>query len=100
MARAGIILAAGQGKRMKSARPKVMHAVAGLPMLGHVIAAMKAAEVSRIVVVTHKGGDEVRAFAEKMGALSVVQDPQLGTGHAAACAAAALEGFIGTVLVC
>jgi bifunctional UDP-N-acetylglucosamine pyrophosphorylase/glucosamine-1-phosphate N-acetyltransferase len=99
MARAGIILAAGQGKRMKSARAKVMHAVAGLPIVGHVIIAMKAAGVERIVVVTHKGGDEVRTFAEKMGAQSVVQDPQLGTGHAAACAASALDGFSGTVLI-
>ena len=84
---------------MKSARPKVMHAVAGLPILGHVVAALRAAEVERIVVVTHKGGDEVRAFAAKLGAESVVQDPQLGTGHAAACAAPALAGFSGTVLV-
>ena len=50
-ARAGIILAAGQGTRMKSARPKVMHAVAGQPILGHVMAAMRGAGVSCIVVV-------------------------------------------------
>ena len=84
---------------MKSARPKVMHAVAGLPMLGHVIAAMRAAGVERIVVVTHRGGDAVRAFAEKMGAESVVQEPQLGTGHAAASAAPLLKDFPGTVIV-
>ena len=99
MARAGIVLAAGMGTRMKSATPKVMHTVAGLPILGHVIAALRAAGVECIVVVTHRAGDEVRAFAAKMGAESVIQDPQLGTGHAAACAAPALADFSGTVLV-
>lgn len=99
MARAGVILAAGMGTRMKSAKPKVMHEVAGLPMLGHVIAAMRGAGVERIVVVTHKTGDAVRAFAEKLGAESVIQDPQLGTGHAAACAGPLLKDFPGTVIV-
>jgi len=99
MARAGIILAAGQGTRMKSAKPKVMHAVAGLPMLGHVIAAMRGAGVERIVVVTHREGEDVRSFAAKLGAESVIQDPQLGTGHAAASAAPALKDFGGTVIV-
>ncbi len=99
MTRAGIILAAGQGTRMKSATPKVMHKVAGLPILGHVIAAMRAAGIERIVVVTHKEGEEVRAFAGKMGAASVVQEPQLGTGHAAGVAAAALDGFSGALIV-
>ncbi len=84
---------------MKSATPKVMHAVAGLPILGHVIAAMRAAGVERIVVVTHKEGEDVRAFAAKSGAGSVVQEPQLGTGHAAACAAASLAGFSGKLIV-
>jgi bifunctional UDP-N-acetylglucosamine pyrophosphorylase/glucosamine-1-phosphate N-acetyltransferase len=87
------------GTRMKSAKPKVMHEVANLPMLGHVIAAMRGAGVERIVVVTHRGGDAVRAFAEKCGTESVIQDPQLGTGHAAACAAPLLKDFPGTVVV-
>jgi bifunctional UDP-N-acetylglucosamine pyrophosphorylase / glucosamine-1-phosphate N-acetyltransferase len=99
MAKAGIILAAGEGKRMKSAKPKVMHAVAGLPLVGHVIAAMRAAGIEKIVVVTAPAHDEVRAFAEKLGAEAAVQDKQLGTGHAAACAASALGDFSGTVVV-
>ncbi|MDE1939124.1 MAG: bifunctional UDP-N-acetylglucosamine diphosphorylase/glucosamine-1-phosphate N-acetyltransferase GlmU [Alphaproteobacteria bacterium] len=99
MMRAGIILAAGQGTRMKSATPKVMHAVAGLPILGHVIAAMRASGVERIVVVTHKEGEEVRAFAAKLGASSVIQEKQLGTGHAAASAAPALADFSGALIV-
>ena len=98
-ARAGIILAAGQGTRMKSARPKVLHEVAGLPLLGHVIAAMKGAGISRIVVVTAPGADEVRAFAAAQGAQCVVQDKQLGTGHAAACAAPLLGDFPGVLIV-
>lgn len=84
---------------MKSAKPKVMHDVAGLPMLGHVIAAMRGAGVERIVVVTHRAGDAVRDFAAKLGAESVIQDPQLGTGHAAACAGALLRDFAGTMIV-
>src|ERR1700742_1506288 len=98
-ARAGIILAAGRGTRMKSAKPKVMHEVAHLPMLGHVINAMKGAGISRIVVVTAPAHDEVRAFAATLGAESVVQDKQLGTGHAAACAAPLLKDFAGTLIV-
>ncbi len=99
MARAAIILAAGQGTRMKSARPKVMHAVAGLPIVGHVIAAARAAGVRRIVVVTAPVADELKAFAEKQGAETAIQAEQLGTGHAAACARAALKDFVGTVVV-
>jgi len=98
-ARAGIILAAGQGTRMKSARAKVMHAVAGLPILGHVIAAVKGAGVERIVVVTAPDAEEVRAFVAAQGAQSVVQDKQMGTGHAAHCAASALKDFSGAVIV-
>ncbi|HEX3673308.1 MAG TPA: bifunctional UDP-N-acetylglucosamine diphosphorylase/glucosamine-1-phosphate N-acetyltransferase GlmU [Rhizomicrobium sp.] len=97
--RAGIILAAGQGTRMKSAKPKVLHEVAHLPLLGHVIAAMKGAGMARIVVVTAPGADEVRAFAASLGAESVVQDKQLGTGHAAACAAPLLADFPGVLIV-
>ncbi|HUB85934.1 MAG TPA: NTP transferase domain-containing protein, partial [Rhizomicrobium sp.] len=84
---------------MKSAKPKVMHEVAHLPMLGHVINAMKGAGISRIVVVTAPAHDEVRAFAATLGAESVVQDKQLGTGHAAACAAPLLKGFDGVLVV-
>src|SRR5258706_15034514 len=83
--RAGIVLAAGMGTRMKSAAPKVMHTIAGLPILGHVIAALRGAKVERIVVVTSEDGASVRDFAATMGADSVVQEEQLGTGHAANC---------------
>ena len=99
MARAAIILAAGQGTRMKSAKAKVMHAIAGLPILGHVIAAARGAGAERIVVVLAPGAVDVDAFALRHGAETVVQDKQLGTGHAAACARNALKDFAGTVVV-
>ena len=99
MARAAIILAAGQGTRMKSAKAKVMHAIAGLPILGHVIAAARGAGAERIVVVLAPGAVDVEAFALRHGAETVVQDKQLGTGHAAACARNALKDFAGTVVV-
>lgn len=99
MGKAAIILAAGAGTRMKSALPKVLHPVAGLPMLGHVIAGLRGAGVDRIVVVTAPDAHEVRDYAGKMGAAHVVQDRQLGTGHAAAAAASALKDFQGSVLI-
>jgi len=97
--RAGVILAAGIGKRMKSGRPKVMHAIAGRPLLGHVMAAMQEAGVERIVVVRSPGGESVAAYAAEAGAESVVQSEQLGTGHAAACAGPVLSDFHGTLLI-
>jgi bifunctional UDP-N-acetylglucosamine pyrophosphorylase/glucosamine-1-phosphate N-acetyltransferase len=99
MNKAAIILAAGAGTRMKSALPKVLHRIAGLPLLGHVAAALKEAGVGRIVVVTAAGGEAVRAYAASLDLESVVQDRQLGTGHAAASAQAALAGFDGRLVV-
>lgn len=99
MSEAAIILAAGAGTRMKSAQPKVLHAVAGLPILGHVIGALRDAGVGRIVVVTSPSGQAVRDYAQAQGCETVIQQQQLGTGHAAASAAEALADFSGTVLV-
>ena len=99
MSKAAIILAAGQGTRMKSALPKVLHKVAGLPLLGHVIGALRGAGVERIVVVTSAAGEAVRDYAKTMGAETAIQQQQLGTGHAAASAREALGDFNGTLLV-
>ena len=99
MSKAAIILAAGAGTRMKSALPKVLHKVAALPLLGHVIAALRAAGVERIVVVTSPAGEAVRDYAGALGCESAVQHQQLGTGHAAAAAKEALADFTGTLLV-
>lgn len=94
---AAVILAAGQGTRMRSARPKVLHALAGRPMIAHVGAAVGALKPGRVVVVTAKGMDQVAAAVP--GAVAAVQDPPLGTGHAVLAAKPALQGFDGDVLV-
>jgi bifunctional UDP-N-acetylglucosamine pyrophosphorylase/glucosamine-1-phosphate N-acetyltransferase len=94
---AAVILAAGQGTRMKSSRPKVLHAVAGRPMIGHVAAAVGTLGPARIVVVTARGGEAVADAVP--GAVAAVQDPPLGTGHAVLAARPALQGFDGDILV-
>ena len=99
MSKAGIILAAGQGTRMKSQLPKVLHKIAGLPLLGHVVAALRGAGVERIVVVTSSAGEAVRAYAASLACESAVQECQLGTGHAARAAQGALFGFDGTLVI-
>ena len=79
-----IVLAAGEGTRMRSDIPKVMHRVGGLPMVGHVIAAAKAAGATRLAVVIGPGAEATRAFLEKAApeAAIHVQAERLGTGHA------------------
>ncbi len=84
---------------MKSSLPKVLHKVAGLPLLGHVVAALRGAGVTRIVVVTSPAGETVRDYARALGCDSAIQHQQLGTGHAAASARDALADFAGTLLV-
>jgi bifunctional UDP-N-acetylglucosamine pyrophosphorylase/glucosamine-1-phosphate N-acetyltransferase len=92
-----VVLAAGQGKRMKSPRAKVLHAVAGTPLVSHVLAAVGPLGVSRVVVVVGHDADAVRAA---VGDASIaVQHQQLGTGHAVLQAKKALAGFEGDVLV-
>ena len=78
-----VILAAGEGKRLKSARPKVLQKIAGQPMLGHVIATARALEPAGIHVVYGHGGDQVRvAFADQPDLHWSEQAERLGTGHA------------------
>lgn len=80
-----IILAAGEGKRMKSAQPKVLQPIAGRPMLAQVIDAARALQPAGIHVVYGHGGEQVRAaFAEQADLLWAEQAQQLGTGHAVA----------------
>ena len=93
-----VVLAAGQGTRMRSDRPKVLHALAGRPLLAHVLATARALSPQRLIVVHGHGGDRVREAVDAPDLVWVAQDRQLGTGHAVACAlpAAAEKG---TVLV-
>ena len=100
-ARAAIILAAGQGTRMKSPLPKVLHPVGGRAMLDHAIDAAQALHCERIVVVVGAHSPEVRAHVEKrLGPDAVaVQDPPLGTGHAVRAAEGVLGDFVGQVVI-
>ncbi len=77
-----VILAAGQGKRMKSALPKVLQPIAGKPMLAHVLCAARALHPQKICVVYGHGGDQVRSTLVDADLAWAKQEPQLGTGHA------------------
>ncbi|KWA35279.1 bifunctional N-acetylglucosamine-1-phosphate uridyltransferase/glucosamine-1-phosphate acetyltransferase [Burkholderia multivorans] len=77
-----VILAAGTGKRMRSALPKVLHPVAGRPLLSHVIATARTLQPSRLVVVVGHGAEQVRAAVAAPDIQFAVQAEQLGTGHA------------------
>ncbi|WPP44577.1 bifunctional UDP-N-acetylglucosamine diphosphorylase/glucosamine-1-phosphate N-acetyltransferase GlmU [Pseudomonas sp. AN-1] len=79
-----VILAAGQGTRMRSALPKVLHPVAGKPMLGHVIDTARALQPQRIHVVIGHGAEAVRERLAAADLNFVLQEQQLGTGHAVA----------------
>jgi bifunctional UDP-N-acetylglucosamine pyrophosphorylase/glucosamine-1-phosphate N-acetyltransferase len=101
-----LVLAAGEGKRMKSARAKAMHPLAGRPMIAHVMASVARLKPDRVVAVIGRGMDDV-ARVVRMHATSrdghphpvVVQHPRLGTAHAVRAAKKALAGFAGAVLV-
>jgi bifunctional UDP-N-acetylglucosamine pyrophosphorylase/glucosamine-1-phosphate N-acetyltransferase len=99
--RAAVILAAGQGTRMRSPTPKVLHKVGGRTMLDRAIDAAEALSCSRIVVVAGAHSPAVAAHARaRLGEEAVaIQDPPLGTGHAVRAAERALAGFAGDVLV-
>ena len=77
-----VILAAGQGKRMNSAQPKVLHPIAGRPMLRRVISVARELQPRKICVVYGHGGEQVRATIADADLAWVKQEPQLGTGHA------------------
>ncbi|MGB2115113.1 MAG: NTP transferase domain-containing protein, partial [Marinobacter adhaerens] len=79
-----VILAAGQGSRMKSALPKVLHPVAGKPMLHHVVDTAKQLGAEKIHTVIGHGADQVRASLHDDSVNWVLQTEQLGTGHAVA----------------
>jgi bifunctional UDP-N-acetylglucosamine pyrophosphorylase/glucosamine-1-phosphate N-acetyltransferase len=103
---AAVILAAGQGTRMLSDLPKVVHEAGGLPMVCWVVRACAGAGCGRVVVVVGYERERVRAAVERDAASLddvpvefAVQHEQLGTGHAVQCARPALEGFKGDILV-
>src|ERR671922_94591 len=94
-----IVLAAGKGTRMKSDRPKVLHKLAGGPLIGHVLQAVRAAGLARIALIVGPGMEEVgtvaSAFVPELDVF--VQADQLGTADAVKAARKALEEFDGYV---
>jgi bifunctional UDP-N-acetylglucosamine pyrophosphorylase/glucosamine-1-phosphate N-acetyltransferase len=95
-----VILAAGKGTRMKSARAKVLHRVAGQPMIEHVLVAAAALEPRSTTVVVGHQADSLKAALARFPRLTfVVQEPQLGTAHALLTTESALRGEIGTLVL-
>jgi bifunctional UDP-N-acetylglucosamine pyrophosphorylase/glucosamine-1-phosphate N-acetyltransferase len=97
MGAVALILAAGEGTRMKSALPKVAHEVLGEPMVRLVVDAARDGGCDRVVVVTGHGAETVEGLLD--GIDFARQDEQLGTGHAVMCAEEALEGLEGSLVV-
>ncbi len=95
---AAVVLAAGMGTRMKSRLPKVLHPLAGVPLVAHVLRALAPLTPARTVLVVGHGGDRVQA-ALGPAYTYVTQEPQQGTGHAVLQAQAALADHHGPVLV-
>jgi len=94
-----ILLAAGQGTRMKSSLPKVLHPIAGKPMIWHALEAIKQSTTEKPVVVVGHGAENVTKYLGD-SALTVLQEPQLGTGHAVMQAESLLKNKTDLVVVC
>ncbi|MDO5103254.1 MAG: bifunctional UDP-N-acetylglucosamine diphosphorylase/glucosamine-1-phosphate N-acetyltransferase GlmU [Lautropia sp.] len=95
-----VILAAGMGKRMNSDLPKVLHPLAGKPLLGHVIDTARTLIPRRLVVVFGHGGEQVQGvFADQADLCWAKQSPQLGTGHAVAQAVPQLDETVPTLIL-
>ncbi len=97
--RAVIILAAGKSTRMQSKRSKVLHEIGGQPMLDRVAGLAKSVAATRIICVVGQDNTDVRERAESLGLEIIIQEPQLGTGHAVLCAKSIFEGFIGDIAI-
>ncbi|KMZ11384.1 N-acetylglucosamine-1-phosphate uridyltransferase / Glucosamine-1-phosphate N-acetyltransferase [Candidatus Burkholderia humilis] len=94
-----VILAAGMGKRMRSALPKVLHQLAGRPLLSHVIDTARTLSPTRLVVVIGHDADKVREMVGAPDVQFVVQDKQLGTGHAVQQALPLLDASVPTLVL-
>ncbi len=99
MALAVVVLAAGMGTRMKSKTPKMLHEAAGRPLLEHVLRAVQPLHPERVVVVVGHGSDAVKERMKEYDVNFVLQEKQLGTGHALLQAKEILHDFVGDVLV-
>src|SRR5580693_2643161 len=95
-----VILAAGQGTRMKSRKAKVLHRAGGKPLVRHAIdTALQIAAPERVFVVVGYQAEEVRAEVEAAGVQSIHQAERLGTGHAVMCGEEKLAGLGGRLIV-
>jgi bifunctional UDP-N-acetylglucosamine pyrophosphorylase/glucosamine-1-phosphate N-acetyltransferase len=94
-----VILAAGKGTRMRSEQSKVLHRLAGRPLIDHVLDAGAAVSPASVTVVVGHQAEAVKAALEKRGCLFALQEPQSGTGHALLQAESALRGAQGDVLL-
>jgi UDP-N-acetylglucosamine diphosphorylase/glucosamine-1-phosphate N-acetyltransferase len=94
-----IILAAGKGKRMKSDLAKVLHSVCGVPMLSYPVAAARAADSRKIVVVIGHQAERIRETFRDQGLIFVEQREQLGTGHAVLQAQEIFQGYDGAIVI-
>ncbi|MEO1220224.1 MAG: bifunctional UDP-N-acetylglucosamine diphosphorylase/glucosamine-1-phosphate N-acetyltransferase GlmU [Pseudomonadota bacterium] len=97
---AAIILAAGKGTRMKSSMHKVLHPIAGKPMIMHLLDTFVMMGLNRIVVVAGDRREQLDKALDGRDVTTALQDPQLGTAHAALQAKQALDGFSGNIIVC
>jgi bifunctional UDP-N-acetylglucosamine pyrophosphorylase/glucosamine-1-phosphate N-acetyltransferase len=97
---AAIVLAAGKGTRMKSDTHKVLHPIAGRAMILHLLDSFAALPLARTVVVAGDRHEQLEAALKDRNVTIALQEPQLGTAHAALMAKDALAGFEGDVLVC
>jgi bifunctional UDP-N-acetylglucosamine pyrophosphorylase/glucosamine-1-phosphate N-acetyltransferase len=100
-----VVLAAGEGRRMGSTKLKVLHEIAGRPLLGHAVHAAAALAPEHLVVVAGHGREQVREYLSGLAVelsrstLLAIQEQQLGTGHAVACALDSLPTLSGPVVV-
>lgn len=99
MYKCAIILAAGEGKRMNSHIPKVLHKVCGKEMINHVIDTLRNCNIENVNVVIGKGAEKVKKGTESRNISYSVQEVQLGTGHAVMCAEEFLKDKTGTVAI-
>ena len=99
MYKSALILAAGQGTRIKSTLPKVLHKVCGKEMVNHVIDALRKAQIEDVNVIVGKGAELVKESTASRNVTYSIQKEQLGTGHAVKSAKEFLEGKKGTVAV-
>ncbi|MFS2005693.1 bifunctional UDP-N-acetylglucosamine diphosphorylase/glucosamine-1-phosphate N-acetyltransferase GlmU [Duganella sp. CT11-25] len=96
-----VILAAGMGKRMQSALPKVLHPLAGKPLLSHVLDTARSLSASQLCVIYGHGGAAVQELLAKQPekVATALQEPQLGTGHAVMQALPALDDSVPTLIL-